>query len=913
MIGSDTQVNVLVGGALGNQFDAGKFSSDSNIEVNVLGGSIGGFAEFRGESTLNLAAGSVGSSLYLYSGAQLNMSGGEVFGLLNLQHGSSFVLTGGRVNQLSASYGTTVDVSGGIISHDFAVIGAPATQEVEPAVLNFSDGYIGPSFEARDNSVINMSGGLIHTGFVSRLGSVVNLSGGRIYSYYNLEGELNMAGGSIAWGFDALPGSSLNASGGEFESGLEILDATAHFSGGEVRGGLIARGQSEVRLSGGTFGDSVTLEPGVAATLAGAEFQIDGVPVTGLAGPGSQLTTTLPTGALLSGVLADGTPFAFTTEDGDTLSELRLEAAEPLPATPGVFTASLGDAPLGLRAGQTLNVDDGATSRFNVVAGHGSTLNVLPGGKLRYGGKAIGAEINISGGVVEYGFDAMLGTQVHATGGSVDRIDVFAGSTLVIDGDGRVSGAKVKSGGRLELVGGSLSGLQIAAGAAAEMTGGTLEARWPDLFLGGGELDISGGMFDGPLVTSGGGTLLLRGGEFVVDGQPVSLNEEEPATIEVPAGAVFTGVLADGSPFILSDLLGDAIAPSSVALLPAELPAAQTEPIVVDQIVSLAGLRAGEVMVVVDGGVVTDSFNALPGSSIHVTGAGSVGNDLTLHDADLEVDQGSVGTTTTLQGSSVRVGGTGEVNMATLSQSSLEVSSDGAVGYTYLRDGSHARIAGGQVSIGGRGFPIYVESGSSIEFSGTARTSGIEIDAGSSGVVAGGELLYELDLLAGAELEIVAAEFLLDGTPIAGLEPGESLLWTERQGLLSGTYVDGRAFEFDLSATGNSFRRDYFDPAGLLTLTRVLPGDLNRDGAVDAADLDEWLSQYGAVVDHIGDGADANYDGRVDAADYTLWRDHFTPAVTSSAPEPMAAALMASLAAWGCVCQRRRGVGSARC
>ena len=53
-----------------------------------------------------------------------------------------------------------------------------------------------------------------------------------------------------------------------------------------------------------------------------------------------------------------------------------------------------------------------------------------------------------------------------------------------------------------------------------------------------------------------------------------------------------------------------------------------------------------------------------------------------------------------------------------------------------------------------------------------------------------------------------------------------------------------------------------------------LPGDYDRNGAVEQADFDVWVSQFGSQALNVGDGADGNRDRIVDAADFTIWRDN---------------------------------------
>ncbi|MCA9238797.1 MAG: hypothetical protein KDA37_01295, partial [Planctomycetales bacterium] len=867
-VGSDTQVNVLVGGAVGDNHDFGAANGSlSNIEVNVLGGAIGNYLDIYHGATVNLVSGAVGYTTEAYDGSHLNIMGGGLTGAFFARSGSTTTMSGGQIHQLVGMTGSTINISGGYVASEYSLIGSGSASD-PPTVLNLSGGSLPFSFDAQSNSVVNMSDGFISRSFQSRSGSVVNLSGGRIYWYYSLEGELNMTGGSVGLGFKALNGATLNASGGWFESGAEIQSgATANFSGAQVESSLLARGGSAVRLSGGTLGTLLASEPGTSVTLVGAEFQLDGLPVTGLTGPGSQVPFVVPTGSLLSGTLADGTPFAFSTQDQDNFSEVVLEEAT-LPAIgPALVTASTDSLPLGIRTGQTLVVDGGATVRQNFSAGPGSTVNVLPGGVVSFGMEAIGAEVNVTGGEIDYGFDAMQGTTIGVSGGLVDEVEVFEGSLLTISGSGNVGRVAVKPGGHADILDGRAGGLFISAGGTATMSGGKLVPYSQNMFGGGGSFDVMGGSFAGSFSTTGGGQVQLHGGEFRLDGQPVSLDPAGTTPIEVPDGSVITGVLADGSPFAFSSLKNDRIGAASVSLVTTQVPDTEPSPIVLSQQSGLTGLRAGQSLIIEDGGVVGEYLVALEDSSIHLRGNGYIGNSLSLVQANLVMETGHASGFTLLAGSHAVVAGDAQTGNATLYASRLDVRDSGSVYYTYLRNGSHARIVGGEVSAAGRKFPIYVESGSHIEFSGDARTSGIELRSGTTGVIAGGVLDYEVDLLAGAELEIIATDFLLDGIPLADLAPGESLVWTERGGLLSGTFVSGQSFEFDLSASSNSFRSDYFDPTATLVLTRILAGDFDRSGAVDAGDYSQWLLEYGAEVAKIGDGADANYDGVVNAAD----------------------------------------------
>jgi hypothetical protein len=84
--------------------------------------------------------------------------------------------------------------------------------------------------------------------------------------------------------------------------------------------------------------------------------------------------------------------------------------------------------------------------------------------------------------------------------------------------------------------------------------------------------------------------------------------------------------------------------------------------------------------------------------------------------------------------------------------------------------------------------------------------------------------------------------------------------------------------------------------AGTLEVIAALDGDFNRDGFVDAADLETWQTNFGA-----GAGADADDDGDSDGADFLAWQQILGTATagpgSATVPEPDGSVLVAIVAA----------------
>lgn len=324
---------------------------------------------------------------------------------------------------------------------------------------------------------------------------------------------VNVAGGATLGQFSARAGSTLNVSSGSMAVFLDFHSgSTANISGGTLNGLVNAFTGSTVTISGGSMGDVFSAQSGSSLTVLGGEFRMDGTPVAGLDTIGNTVQLDLSIDSVLSGTLADGTPFAFSSQDIDLFANgtLNLEASA-LPAIgPASITASTDPIPPGIRQGQTLNVDAGGAVDNHFNAGWGSTASV-DGGSVGVNMEATGADVTITAGSVGDSFDANFGSVVTMLGGSVgNNFDANNGSVVAIQGGNVGNGFDANNGSQVE---------------------------------------IAGGMLGDSFGANSGSQINLSGTAFFLDGiELIGLPFGVPQTI-ADRGVELSGTLADGSPF----------------------------------------------------------------------------------------------------------------------------------------------------------------------------------------------------------------------------------------------------------------------------------------------------------------------------------------------------------------------------
>ncbi|MCH7752458.1 MAG: hypothetical protein IH898_09935, partial [Planctomycetes bacterium] len=277
--------------------------------------------------------------------------------------------------------------------------------------------------------------------------------------------------------------------------------------------------------SGGSFGSSFDANDGSTLNISGGEYRLDGVLIGGLETVGNMLAFNLPDGSVLSGTLADGTPFAFASLDSDNIdpNTLTLIAAAIAPVGPAVITLPSDPAPLGIRTGQTLVVDNGGILGDNFNAGWGSVVEVNAGGQVGNNLEAVGAQVTISGGSVGNDFDAYSGSVVNISGGSVgddfqasngSEVNLF-GIQFVLDGSDVTASLTIGAPFTITDRNVTLNGL-LADGSPFSFDLNSTNVSGQDYFDLGALLTVTlvgPGDFDGNLVVDGADFLRWQRGQ----------------------------------------------------------------------------------------------------------------------------------------------------------------------------------------------------------------------------------------------------------------------------------------------------------------------------------------------------------------------------------------------------------------
>ena len=636
-------VVTVSGGRFENEFNA-----LSGSQVDISGGVLGGLFRFSAGSDVELIGGEFFLNGAAFNGNTISLSSfrDDVFSG-TLQDGTPFILT-----SFTSDFATNLrltNVAVPTIANENFVVDSTNSESAPLGLrtgqtLTVRDGGLLDAFDSVGGSVfveggtlagvdvldgsVNVSGGVVQqfTGFA---GSRLDVSGGEVGRVEAFPGgEINVSGGSV--GFADLENSVLNIEEG-FVGTIRVRDnSTVIVSGGGVGEDSSLSGGT-LDISGGNVGDSLTGSFGATINISGGSI-----------GDGFDLRGGVNEGALnISGGRIGNDFTAFfgyvVNISGGSVGN-RLTIGDTANISGGTVGNDFTVFPSG-----TVNISGGIVGN-NFEAQNGSEINISGGnvgnnfdaGLANYVA-AEGSEINISGGSVGNDFNANSGSEVNVSGGSVGaRFDANDGSQVVISGGEIGNSFNARSGSNVTVSGGEVgSFFRAFTGSEVDISGGTFGLG--TFFQNGSTVVVSGGRFGSSVSIDADSDAQLVGGEFKLNGQAFT-----DSTITLTDRDVFTGTLADGTTFIFDREERDFI--SDLALTNTALAAIRTDPIVVDSADFSgrnAGLRAGERLILRDGGELGNTFEVVEGT-IDVEG-GNVGDAFSVVFGTANISGGNIG------------------------------------------------------------------------------------------------------------------------------------------------------------------------------------------------------------------------------------------------------------------------------
>lgn len=279
---------------------------------------------------------------------------------------------------------------------------------------------------------------------------------------------------------------------------------------------------------------------------------------------------------------------------------------------------------------------------------------------------------------------------------------------------------QANSGSELNISGGAIgSHLEVHSGASANIAGGTVGHAFRAME---------------------GSNLTLSGGEFLLNGNAV-----QDGLITLTDFDVFSGTFADGSPFIFSPLAFDRL--DSALLTIAKLPPRDSTPITVDSEEAPAGLRSGQTLTLVEGGILPENFAAV-NATLNTQG-GRVGDGLEMVGTHAQISGALAGdirafsdsVVTVLNSSAGRISAStgSRVNVASSQAESLVADkggiltiTDGLLDFAGAEPGGLLEISGGKVH-----YQVYAEYGSEVVISGGDFNGSVDL-YGSNVSISGG-------------------------------------------------------------------------------------------------------------------------------------------------------------------------------
>ncbi len=673
-LGSDTQLNLSDGGWIGGTLRAGNSDgSSSNIELNLNGGYSESPIYLYNNSSANITAGDF-SIITAYTSSSIDISGGSVNGSLVIQNGSSANISGGYVPILAAQVGSSVNlhasqfyIDGELVTGldtigDITSLNVPNDSRL--AVL-FSDGNISHFYKAGASSIADDTLTLTRTASptyspVINLpadpapqnaypGQIVNINdGGALgYRFYALDAQINLDGGSIDERFTADAGTVVTINSGELGRNATFYEnTTLNLNGGQVNANFTAGAGSTINLNDGYIASNFEALPGSTLNIAGGDinnnaaahegstvnfigsrFYIAGQPVTGLQNVGDSMAIDLSgyNAKGITAILADGSVEQFNNMQSSfqaPLANFNVVLSEPLNA-PSVINIPNDPAPKGLYPGQTLNLyDGGSLSGIHMVE---STMNIHGGYVASLLSAEIDSTVNITGGEVVR-LTAAYRTTVNISDANVHYVDASGDGTSVTISSGEFTSIEARSGSLIDISGGDIGSI-------------TGESGTPDTVF-----NLRGGHISGEIEGHSSSVFNIYGGEFYYNGLPVQGldNIGDSVTLDLYNNQL-VATLSDGTIRAFGYYHNDKLQSSTVTIVKADVPAADTTPINVPAEPAPNGLRPGQTLNL-SGGETLPRYFTLAGATLNIEDGNTNYNLIAQAGSTINFENGTIDT-----------------------------------------------------------------------------------------------------------------------------------------------------------------------------------------------------------------------------------------------------------------------------
>ena len=536
-------------------------------ELIIAGGSfdkdvvvLGGYAELQAGSTatfqgdINIreeghlqVSSDFDSSVYLQSGGVLTTTSGRADSVY-VEDGK-VIASGGGINFLSLDAGNHVDITGGGVSKISGLYAG--------SILTMTGGYAGTDFIAYENSTVNVSGGRFGDDLEVRSGSTFNMTAGEIGDNSSIvNNDVIISNASIGSNFKIIDNSSVESVNSHYGDHLNVTDATLHLDEGSLGEGARVNNNSVVSLTGGVWvNKGVNVSAGGKFVFEGSKFYLNGeILDLSLLGD-AEYGLNLQAGDILTGYGANGTPFYFSSNDGDSFAVGTLylkKGMADLPSEESIILRAGDLAPQYSKVNQTVTANFNRPLPSNFVASPnshillndtstGSGLKVLEDALVEVLERGdIGSNSSVIGGRV-------IVNSNHA--GIEENLKVSRkGVVNLVDGEIK-EGWEVVDGGTLDIDGGELAANGVIDSAVIDLSEGVVG---DGVAISNGSLaKISGGFLGNNVNVSGNSQVSLTGGSIgtrsnltnstlVATGGIIGrlFNVEEGGLLEIKGGAV---------------------------------------------------------------------------------------------------------------------------------------------------------------------------------------------------------------------------------------------------------------------------------------------------------------------------------------------------------------------------------------